>query len=158
MLQHTVLVCMCVLLVCVCVERYYCGVGGSLFYCGQILATIIHVPHVHSYGKHAMPFPFSLPAYLVRTPLHPQDSLLQHALRPCSGHCWLFGTDRSFRSCVPRLHPPRRKVSSGADRRPPPPRPPGAPVRDLVRDLARLPRCQHDERRQQQQRGISRGK
>lgn len=97
--------------------------------------------HIHLSIMHAISF---LTHYhLVRsTPYNPLDRSLQHASRPYSGHWWLLGPGHGFDSCPPRLLSLRHKtqVSSGADLRPPPP-----PVGFSVRDLARPPRCQHDE-------------
>ena len=65
------------------------------------------------------------------------DRSLQRASRPYSGHWWLLGPDHGFDSCPPRLHSLRRKTQVSRWRRP--------TLGFSVRDLARPPRCQHDE-------------
>ena len=100
--------------------------SASLAWLGWLHHILLSIMHA---------IPFLTHYHLVRsTPYNPLDRSLQHASRPYSGHWWRLGPGHGFDSCPPRLHSLRRKtqVSSGADLR-------------SVRDLARPPRCQHDE-------------
>lgn len=98
------------------VQSMHIGTHRACIYQGMRGGTM-HI--LLFFGTCYMPFPFSLPAYLVWYSLHRQDSPHKTAFcnmlsRPCSGHCWLFGSDRGFRSllCAPSTPSTPQSVTS----------------------------------------------